>query len=62
LKLSGKRIGLLLNFHAPILTKGIKRLINDSTSSAISLPSSTELRNLIKSFSVSLCLCGEVSS
>lgn len=28
LKLSGKPIGLLINFHVPQLTKGIKRLIN----------------------------------
>jgi GxxExxY protein len=29
LKLSGKRVGLLLNFHALTLAKGIKRLLND---------------------------------
>lgn len=28
LKLSGKPIGLLINFHVPKLAKGIKRLIN----------------------------------
>jgi GxxExxY protein len=28
LKLSGKKIGLLLNFNEPILTKGVKRLVN----------------------------------
>jgi GxxExxY protein len=72
LKLSGKRVGLLLNFHAPILTKGIKRLINDS-----SVPSSHHLKNSVRLFSVSSitsvlsgfafrnsvssCLCGEVA-
>jgi GxxExxY protein len=56
LKLSGKRVGLLLNFHAPILTKGIKRLINNSSvPSATSVSSSLDFKN-----SVSLCLCGEV--
>jgi GxxExxY protein len=29
LKLSGKRVGLLLNFHVPVLAKGIKWLRND---------------------------------
>jgi GxxExxY protein len=28
LKLSGKKVGLLLNFNSPILAKGIKRLVN----------------------------------
>jgi len=50
LKLSGKPVGLLLNFNAPILTKGIKRLIND-----FSVASGLDSKN-----SVSLCLCGEV--
>jgi GxxExxY protein len=28
LKLSGKKIGLLPNFNEPVLTKGVKRLVN----------------------------------
>jgi hypothetical protein len=28
LKLSGKKIGLLMNFNEPVLTKGVKRLVN----------------------------------
>jgi GxxExxY protein len=28
LKLSGKKVGLLINFNEPILTKGLKRLVN----------------------------------
>jgi GxxExxY protein len=42
LKLSGKPIGLLLNFNAPILTKGMKRLVNHyrDDSSAL-VPSAT---------------------
>jgi GxxExxY protein len=56
LKLSGKRVGLLLNFHVPVLTKGIKRLTNDfSVRSGTSVPSGFGFKD-----SVSLCLCGEV--
>jgi GxxExxY protein len=63
LRLSGKRVGLLLNFHAPILTKGIKRLINNwlgvsSASSDTSAPSGSGLKH--SKNSVSLCHCGEV--
>jgi GxxExxY protein len=29
LKLSGSRIGLLINFHTKVLTNGIKRLVNE---------------------------------
>jgi len=77
LKLSGKRVGFLLNFHASILTKGVKRLINDSPMQSTSVSSDSHLRNSGKSFSVSsvtsvlssfglknsvsLCLCGEVA-
>ena len=28
LKLSGKKVGLLINFNEPVLTKGLKRLVN----------------------------------
>jgi GxxExxY protein len=28
LKLSGKKLGLLINFNEPVLTKGLKRLVN----------------------------------
>jgi GxxExxY protein len=28
LKLSGHRIGLLLNFHVPLMREGIKRMVN----------------------------------
>ena len=31
LKLSGKKVGLLINFNEPILTKGLKRLVNQFT-------------------------------
>jgi GxxExxY protein len=29
LKLSGHRIGLLLNFHVPLMREGIKRMVNN---------------------------------
>lgn len=32
LKLTHKKLGLLLNFNSPLLTKGIKRLINSTPS------------------------------
>lgn len=28
LKLSGLKVGLLINFHVPILTQGVKRMVN----------------------------------
>ena len=38
-RLSGKRVGLLMNFHVHVLKNGLKRIVNDfpdSASSAIS--------------------------
>ncbi len=29
LRFSGKRLGLLLNFHSPVMRKGIRRVVND---------------------------------
>lgn len=29
LKLSGKQLGLLINFNVPVLTKGVKRIVNN---------------------------------
>ncbi|HEY7387669.1 MAG TPA: GxxExxY protein [Bryobacteraceae bacterium] len=61
LKLSGKKLGLLLNFNAPILAKGIKRLVNhfpepdkELIPSAPSALSGFDFRN-----SASQRLCGE---
>ena len=34
LRLSGKTVGLLLNFHARVLTQGLKRIVNDFPDSA----------------------------
>jgi GxxExxY protein len=36
LKLSRKRIGLLLNFNEPVLKRGLKRLVNSSSASSAS--------------------------
>src|SRR5664280_2958948 len=48
LKLSGKKLGLLINFNEPVLTKGLKRLVNhfrDSEETQIpSVPSARESR------------------
>jgi GxxExxY protein len=48
LKLSGKKVGLLLNFNEPILKKGLKRLVNHfqlpATESISSAPSAAEPR------------------
>jgi len=48
LKLSGKQVGLLMNFNEPTLTKGLKRLVNhfrESREPQIpSAPSARELR------------------
>jgi GxxExxY protein len=34
LRLSGKRVGLLINFHVRMLTNGVKRVVNDFPDSA----------------------------
>ena len=62
LKLSGKKVGLLLNFNAPVLAKGIKRLVNyfDEPSSAPVPSASSVLSGLAFKNSASPCLCGEL--
>ncbi len=46
LKLSGKQVGLLINFHEPVLKKCLRRLVNRSVGSAprsrVSAPSALE--------------------
>jgi len=39
LRLSGKRVGLLLNFHARVLKDGLKRIVNEFPDSAFSASS-----------------------
>ena len=34
LRLSGKRVGLLINFHVRVLKNGLKRIVNDFPDSA----------------------------
>ncbi len=36
LKLSGKRVGLLMNFHVRVLKEGLKRIVNEFPDSAFS--------------------------
>ena len=36
LRLSGKRVGLLINFHARVLKQGLKRVVNEFPDSAVS--------------------------
>jgi GxxExxY protein len=36
LRLSNKRVGLLINFHVRVLTNGLKRIVNDFPDSAVS--------------------------
>jgi PD-(D/E)XK nuclease superfamily len=61
LKLSGKKLGLILNFDSPILTKGIKRLVNHfpepDTALVPSAPSA--LSGFDFRDSASQLLCGE---
>ena len=35
-RLANKRVGLLMNFHVPVLKNGLKRLVNDYPDSATS--------------------------
>ena len=39
LKLSGKPVGLLMNFRVRVLKQGLKRIVNESPDSAISASS-----------------------
>jgi len=36
LRLSNKRVGLLMNFHVPVLKNGLKRIVNEFPDSAFS--------------------------
>ena len=39
LKLSGKRLGLLINFNEPVLKKGLRRVANHAPDAATAVPS-----------------------
>jgi GxxExxY protein len=65
LKLSGKKLGLLINFNEPVLRRGLKRLTT-APLVAPKAPSVTSVSSVFSGFafdfswfSVSLCLCGE---
>jgi GxxExxY protein len=42
LRLSGKRVGLLINFHVRVLKDGLKRIVNQFPDSAISASSAVK--------------------
>lgn len=48
LRLSGKRVGLLINFHVRVLKNGLKRIVNEFPDSAFSANSAVkkEFKNL----------------
>ena len=60
-KLSGKKVGLLLNFNEPILKKGLKRLVNHfkepSGAPVTSAPSALSGFDLLIIFFLTLRLC-----
>jgi len=65
LKLSGKNLGLLINFNEAILKRGLKRLTTAPLNPDEKHPSVTSLSSVFSGLdfdllnSVSLCLCGE---
>ena len=64
LKLSGKKVGLLINFNEPKLKDGLKRLASRTLKPEEQLPSVFSATSVLSGFdfgffSVSLCLCGE---
>jgi GxxExxY protein len=42
LRLADKRVGLLINFHVPLLKNGVKRIVNNFPDSAASATSAVE--------------------
>jgi GxxExxY protein len=62
LKLSGKKIGLLINFNETQLRKGLKRLANVTLSPSELLPSVFSPTSVFSNlaFLTSLCLCASV--
>ncbi len=62
LKLSGKKIGLLINFNETQLRKGLKRLANVTLSPSELLPSVFSPNSVFSNlaFLTSLCLCASV--
>jgi hypothetical protein len=50
LKLSGKRLGLLINFNEPVLKRGLRRLANHAPDAAAAEPSAPSARSAISGF------------
>jgi hypothetical protein len=42
LRLSGKSVGLIINFHVRVLKDGLKRVVNEFPDSAFSAPSAVK--------------------
>jgi hypothetical protein len=62
LKLSGKKVGLLINFNEPVLKKGLKRLASRTLEASERLPSVLSATSVLSDFDFldSPCLCASV--
>jgi GxxExxY protein len=61
LKLSGKKVGLLINFNETVLRRGLKRLANVNLEPSEALPSVFSVSSVLSGFDFkSLCLCASV--
>jgi GxxExxY protein len=50
LKLSGKKIGLLINFNEPVLKRGLKRIANHAPDGATAVPSAPSAPSAFSGF------------
>jgi GxxExxY protein len=62
LKLSGKKVGLLINFNETVLKKGLKRLASTTLGAGEALPSVFSATSVLSGFDFLLppCLCASV--
>ena len=62
LKLSGKRIGLLINFNEPVLKRGLKRIANRAPDAPAARPSAPSAPSAFSGFDFlnPPCLCASV--
>jgi GxxExxY protein len=51
LKLSGKKLGLLINFNEPVLKRGLRRLANHAPDAAAAEPSAPSASSALSDFS-----------
>ena len=57
LKLSGKKVGLLINFNEPVLKRGLKRIANHAPDGATAVPSAPSASSAFSGFDfLSPCL------